>query len=153
MKLKEEKKELIEEETKKEVNKRRISKRNKKIFRRNLNEIKRFKRTWNRRRWNIILKDKDKDKNLINNPLNLKDSNNGGNNTINNNITNTKNKKESISEDSYLLNEKYSFEQNIYDTLRLNKSLDAENINKDTLKFDIEFMYRCLALALMKHIE
>lgn len=45
MKLKEEKKELIEEETKKEVNKRRISKRNKKIFRRNLNKIKRFKRT------------------------------------------------------------------------------------------------------------
>jgi hypothetical protein len=37
MKLKKEKKELIEEETKKEVNKRRISKRNKKIFRRNLN--------------------------------------------------------------------------------------------------------------------
>ena len=105
----------------------------------------------------LLLKDKgkgkDKDKNLINNPINLKDINNGGNNTINSNITNTKNKKESISEDSYLLNEKYSFEQNIYDTLRLNKSLDAENINKDTLKFDIEFMYRCLALALMKHIE
>ena len=31
--------------------------------------------------------------------------------------------------------------------------MDAENINKDTLKFDIEFMCRCLGLALMKHIE
>ena len=56
-------------------------------------------------------------------------------------------------DDSYLLNDKYSLEQNIYDTLRLNRSMDAENINKDSLKFDIEFMCRCLGLALMKHIE
>ena len=31
--------------------------------------------------------------------------------------------------------------------------MDAENTNKDSLKFDIEFMCRCLGLALMKHIE
>ena len=47
----------------------------------------------------------------------------------------------------------YSSEMNIYDNLRLNKSMDYENINKDTLKFDIEFMCRCLGLALMRHIE
>ena len=58
-----------------------------------------------------------------------------------------------ILDDSYLLNEKYSLEQNIYETLRLNRSMDAENINKDSLKFDIEFMCRCLGLALMKLIE
>ena len=159
IKLKEEKKELIEEEIKKEVNK---------IKEEYQKEIKRFSEETSTKSKDskeheieedeiLLLKDKgkgkDKDKNLINNPINLKDINNGGNNTINSNITNTKNKKESISEDSYLLNEKYSLEQNIYDTLRLNKSLDAENINKDTLKFDIEFMCRCLALALMKHIE
>ena len=31
--------------------------------------------------------------------------------------------------------------------------MDEENINKDTLKFDIEFMCRCLGLALMRIIE
>ena len=96
-----------------------------------------------------------KDKKPIQNPFNLKEKEKEQNNI--NNINNKEKEKEPtkqmILDDSYLLNEKYSLEQNIYDTLRLNRSMDAENINKDTLKFDIEFMCRCLGLALMKHIE
>ena len=52
-----------------------------------------------------------------------------------------------------LTDKKYIMEQNIYETLRLNKSFDEENNNKETIKFDIEFICRCLGLALMKLIE
>ena len=48
---------------------------------------------------------------------------------------------------------KFSLEQNIYETLRLNKSFDEENNKKETIKFDIEFICRCLGLAIMKYIE
>ena len=152
MKIKEEKKELIEEEMKKEANK------TKEIKEEYKKDLKRFSdqevstKSKDSKEHEIeeeeilLLKEKEK-KPIINNPINLKDNNN------NNNLINNKNKKDSLLDDSYLLNEKYSLEQNIYETLRLNKSMDAENTNKDTLKFDIEFMCRCLALALMKHIE
>ena len=56
-------------------------------------------------------------------------------------------------ENNYLVDDRYSLEQNIFDSLRLNKSMDFDNIDKDTLKFDIEFMCRCLGLALYKLIE
>ena len=150
MKIKEEKKELIEEEVKKEANK------TKEIKEEYKKDLKRFSdqevstKSKDSKEHEIeeddilLLKEKEK-KPIINNPINLKDNNN--------NLINNKNKKDSLLDDSYLLNEKYSLEQNIYETLRLNKSMDSENTNKDTLKFDIEFMCRCLALALMKHIE
>ena len=52
-----------------------------------------------------------------------------------------------------LSNKKFNLEQNIYETLRLNKSYDEENNKKETVKYDIEFICRCLGLALMKLIE
>ena len=52
-----------------------------------------------------------------------------------------------------LPDEKYNLEQNIYESIRLNKSVDEDNIDKETIKFDIEFICRCLGLALMKIIE
>jgi hypothetical protein len=59
-----------------------------------------------------------------------------------------------LSEMDYPLNnKKYNLEQNIYETLRLNKSYDEENNQKETVKYDIEFICRCLGLALMKLIE
>ena len=67
--------------------------------------------------------------------------------------TNKINPKDLLLDDSNYISNKYSLEQNIFENLRLNKSMDADNINKDTLKFDIEFMCRCLGLALMKLIE
>ena len=152
MKIKEEKKELIEEEMKKEVNKAKDIKEEYK------KDLKRFSdqevstKSKDSKEHEIeeeeilLLKEKEK-KPIINNPINLKNNNN------NNNLINNKNKKDSSLDDSYLLNEKYSLEKNIYETLRLNKSMESENTSKDTLKFDIEFMCRCLALALMKHIE
>ena len=152
IKLKEEKKELIEEEVKKETNKL------KEEYKKDLKRISDHE---------VSTKSKDskeheieedeilllREKRPLNSPVNLKDNNNSNSNNNNNNKINSKNKKDSLLDDSYLLKEKYSLEQNVYETLRLNKSMDAENINKDTLKFDIEFMCRCLALALMKHIE
>ena len=81
------------------------------------------------------------------NPINLKEKEK----KLNNKDKETS--KQLLLEEDYLLNDKYSLEQNIYDTLRLNKSMDNENKNKDTLKFDIEFMCRCLGLALMRHFE
>ena len=64
-----------------------------------------------------------------------------------------KNHRSLLLNDSNIISDRYSLEQNIFDSLRLNRSLDEENINKDTLKFDIEFMCRCLGLALMRIIE
>ena len=59
-----------------------------------------------------------------------------------------------LSDFDYNINyKKFSVEQNIYETLRLNKSFDEENGKKETIKFDIEFICRCLGLALMKYIE
>ena len=51
------------------------------------------------------------------------------------------------------IDKKYNLEQNIYETIRLNKSFDEDNSDKETIKFDIEFICRCLGLALMKIIE
>ena len=65
----------------------------------------------------------------------------------------SKNHRSLLLNDSNIISDRYSLEQNIFDSLRLNRSLDEENINKDTLKFDIEFMCRCLGLALMRIIE
>ena len=65
----------------------------------------------------------------------------------------SKNHRSLLLNDSNIISDKYSLEQNIFDSLRLNRSFDEENINKDTLKFDIEFMCRCLGLALMRIIE
>jgi len=65
----------------------------------------------------------------------------------------TKNHRSLLLNDSNIISDRYSLEQNIFDSLRLNRSLDEENINKDTLKFDIEFMCRCLGMALMRIIE
>jgi hypothetical protein len=41
----------------------------------------------------------------------------------------------------------------IYDSLRLNKSADDEYLRQNMEQFDIEYMCRCLGLAVMKHIE
>ena len=56
-------------------------------------------------------------------------------------------------ENDELPDKKYNLEQNIYESIRLNKSFDEDNIDKETIKFDIEFICRCLGLALMKIIE
>ena len=58
-----------------------------------------------------------------------------------------------LEENNKLNDKKYNYEQNLYETLRLNKSFDEENRNKETIKFDIEFICRCFGLALMKLIE
>ena len=58
-----------------------------------------------------------------------------------------------LSEIDVVNDKKYNIEQNIYETIRLNKSFDEENNNKETIKYDIEFICRCLGLALMKIIE
>ena len=50
-------------------------------------------------------------------------------------------------------NERYSLEENIYDNLRLTKSLGGEYLHQNTEKFDIEYMCRCLSLAIMKLLE
>ena len=50
-------------------------------------------------------------------------------------------------------NERYSFEENIYDNLRLTKSLGGEYLHQNMDKFDIEYMCRCLSLAIMKLLE
>ena len=55
--------------------------------------------------------------------------------------------------DYNIIDKKFNLEQNIYETLRLNKSFDEENNKKETIKYDIEFICRCLGLALMKLIE
>ena len=47
----------------------------------------------------------------------------------------------------------FSKEQDFYDTLRLNKSADGEYLRQNMEQFDIEYMCRCLGLAIMKHIE
>ena len=50
-------------------------------------------------------------------------------------------------------NERYSLEENIYDNLRLTKSGGEEYLHQNMEKFDIEYMCRCLSLAIMKLIE
>ena len=50
-------------------------------------------------------------------------------------------------------NERYSLEENIYDNLRLTKSLGGEYLHQNMDKFDIEYMCRCLSLAIMKLLE
>ena len=50
-------------------------------------------------------------------------------------------------------NERYSLEENIYDNLRLTKSLGGEYLHQNMEKFDIEYMCRCLSLAIMKLLE
>ena len=50
-------------------------------------------------------------------------------------------------------NERYSLEENIYDNLRLTKSLGEEYLHQNMDKFDIEYMCRCLSLAIMKLLE
>ena len=44
-------------------------------------------------------------------------------------------------------------EENIYDNLRLTKSLGEEYLHQNMDKFDIEYMCRCLSLAIMKLLE
>ena len=59
-----------------------------------------------------------------------------------------------LSDIDYNVSDKrFNLEQNIYETLRLNKSFDEENNKKETIKYDIEFICRCLGLSLMKLIE
>ena len=50
-------------------------------------------------------------------------------------------------------NERYSLEENIYDNLRLTKSSSEEYLHQNMDKFDIEYMCRCLSLAIMKLLE
>ena len=50
-------------------------------------------------------------------------------------------------------NERYSLEENIYDNLRLTKSGGEEYLHQNMEKFDIEYMCRCLSLAIMKLLE
>ena len=50
-------------------------------------------------------------------------------------------------------NERYSLEENIYDNLRLTKSSDGDYLHQNMEKFDIEYMCRCLSLAVMKLLE
>ena len=50
-------------------------------------------------------------------------------------------------------NERYSLEENIYDNLRLTKSLGGDYLHQNIEKFDIEYMCRCLSLAIMKILE
>ena len=47
----------------------------------------------------------------------------------------------------------FSTEQNIYENLRLNKSFQKDYLNQNTDQFDIEYMCKCLGLALMKLLE
>ena len=44
-------------------------------------------------------------------------------------------------------------DNDIYDSLRLNKSADEEYLRQNMEQFDTEYMCRCLGLAVMKHIE
>ena len=50
-------------------------------------------------------------------------------------------------------NERYSLEENIYDNLRLIKSSGGDYLHQNMEKFDIEYMCRCLSLAIMKLLE
>ena len=50
-------------------------------------------------------------------------------------------------------NERYSLEENIYDNLRLTKSSGGDYLHQNMDKFDIEYMCRCLSLAIMKLLE
>ena len=146
-KSKEEKKEIIEEELKKDITKSKedVSKDIKKLSDHETStksKDSKEQQPEDIEEDEFLLKDKKPSQFIQKeNPINLKERND---------IIKDQPK---LIDDSYLLNDKYSLEQNIYDTLRLNRSMDAENTNKDSLKFDIEFMCRCLGLALMKHIE
>ena len=51
------------------------------------------------------------------------------------------------------IEEKYTKEQQIYDNIRLTKSSEGDYIHQNTEQFDIEYMCRCLGLAIMKHLE
>ena len=44
-------------------------------------------------------------------------------------------------------------EQDVYNNLRLTKSSEGDYIRQNLYQFDIEYMCRCLGLAIMKHIE
>ena len=154
-KSKEETKEMIEEELKKEINKFKeeyYNKDNIKKISEHENSTK-SKDSKEQQQEEIeedefLAKDKKQVELIkVQNPLNSKEKEKEG---IKNDILNEQQK---LLDDSYFLSQKYSLEQNIYDTLRLNRSMDLDNINKDSLKFDIEFMCRCLGLALMRHIE
>ena len=50
-------------------------------------------------------------------------------------------------------NERYTKEQQIYDNIRLIKSSEGDYIHQNMEQFDIEYMCRCLGLAIMKHLE
>ena len=50
-------------------------------------------------------------------------------------------------------NGRYSLEENIYDNLRLTKSSGEDYLQQNMEKFDIEYMCRCLSLAIMKLLE
>ena len=50
-------------------------------------------------------------------------------------------------------NDRYSLEENIYDNLRLTKSSGGDYLHQNMEKFDIEYMCRCLSLAIMKLLE
>ena len=47
----------------------------------------------------------------------------------------------------------YSTDQNLYENLRLNKSFEKDYLNQNTEQFDIEYMCKCLGLALIKYLE
>ena len=49
--------------------------------------------------------------------------------------------------------ERYTKEQQIYDNIRLIKSSEGDYIHQNMEQFDIEYMCRCLGLAIMKHLE
>ena len=44
-------------------------------------------------------------------------------------------------------------EQEVYNNLRLTKSSEGDYLRQNLYQFDIEYMCRCLGLAIMKHIE
>lgn len=76
-------------------------------------------------------------------------------NDQNHNYTNSNNQTYSNQQTENIEEERqnYSKEQIIYDNIRLTKSYEGESIRQNPEQFDIEYMCRCLALAIMKHLE
>ena len=58
-----------------------------------------------------------------------------------------------VEESTSGLNDRYSTEQLIYEHLRLTKSSQGDYLHQNIDQFDIEYMCKCLGLAIMKHIE
>ena len=50
-------------------------------------------------------------------------------------------------------NDRYNKEQQVYENIRLIKSSEGDYIHQNMEQFDIEYMCRCLGLAIMKHLE